>query len=100
MSPFPYNYPQWRNCIESNYLNRTQNKFYNYNNYFNYSKHISQRHFIERALCSIEPKNNLPNNFEPTHKYVQRISNYNHWHHPSGVSFEYMLIYQFIKKYR
>ena len=85
MSPFPYNNPQWRNNIETNYIERIQNISYYCNNYNNYPSEISQRHYIKSK--SFRPKNKLPNYFELQHKYDQRIKYYNQWHHPLGVRF-------------
>ena len=85
MSPFPYNNPQWRNNIESNYIERIQNISHYCNNYYNYPSEISQRHYIKSK--SFRPKNKLPNHFELKHEYDQRIKYYNQWRHPLGVRF-------------
>ena len=80
MSPFPYNYPQWRNYIDSNYYRRTTNSNY----YYNYLRQISQHKFTE-------PKNKSFNSFEVQSKYDRRSNHYNHWHHPYGVRFKISL---------
>ena len=83
MSPLPYNYPQWRNYIDSNYYRRTENSNY----YYNYLRQISQHQYIGTKLSWSKPKNNSFNSFEVQSKYDRRSNHYHHWHHPYGVRF-------------
>ena len=87
MSPFPYNYPQWRNYKEFNYFGKTDNISYCGNNQYNYTNQIYKEQFLERRLCSYQSKNNVSNFFEAQQKYDRRSNHYNHWHHPFGVRF-------------